>query len=69
MSICTGLNELQLRNESYLSLYKEILARSKKSEHSGIKLVTTGIDRDNIELVKMFLDGGVQIRDVRICHH
>ena len=68
MSICTGLNELQLRNESYLSLYKEI-AGYKKSEHSGIKLVTTGIDRDNIELVKMFLDGGVQIRDVRICHH
>ena len=41
------------------------MARSRRAEHKGIRLLTAPIDRDTIELVKVILDLGIQIREVK----
>jgi signal transduction histidine kinase len=46
-------------------LGKELLDKHRKGEHKGIRLVTTAIDRDSAELVKMLLDLGIQIREIK----
>ena len=62
---CTGSGGLQLGYGRFLDLGKEILARSRRAEHKGIRLLTGPINRDIIELVKIFLDLGVQIREIK----
>jgi len=61
--VCTGPDGLQLGYDRFLSLGNEILARFKKGEHRGIKIITTRI-QDRIKLVKDLLDLGIQIRDI-----
>jgi len=63
--VCSRSGGLQLGYDRFPGLGKEILTRSKKGEHKGVRLVTTAIDRDNFELVKMLLDFGIQIRDIK----
>ena len=41
------------------------MARFRRAEHKGIRLLIAPIDRDSIELVKMILDLGVQIREIK----
>ena len=41
------------------------MARSRRAEHKGVRLLTAPINRDTIELVKMILDLGVQIREIK----
>jgi signal transduction histidine kinase len=61
--VCTGPDGLQLGYDRFLSLGNEILARFKKGEHRGIKIITTRI-QDHIKLVKDLLDLGIQIIDI-----
>ena len=63
--ICSGAGGLQLGYSRFLDLGKEIMARSRRAEHKGIRLLTSPIDRDTIELVKKILDLGVQIREIK----
>jgi hypothetical protein len=63
--VCSGSGGLQLGYSRFLDLGKEIMARSRRAEHKGIRLLTAPIDRDTIELVKMIFDLGVQIREVK----
>ena len=63
--VCTGSGGLELGHSRFLDLGKEIMARSRRAEHKGIRLLIPPIDRDTIELVKMTLDLGVQIREIK----
>lgn len=62
---CSGSGGLQLGYSRFLDLGKEILARSRRAEHKGIRLLTAPIDKDALELVKIALDLGVQIREIK----
>jgi two-component system sensor histidine kinase VicK len=63
--VCVRYGGLQLGYSRFLDLGKELMDRHRKGEHKGIRLVTTGIDRDTAGLVKMLLDLGIQIRDIK----
>ena len=63
--VCTRSGGLRLGYERFLALGKEILAKSRRGKHKGIRLVTAAIDRDSVELVKILLDMGIQIRDIK----
>jgi two-component system, OmpR family, sensor histidine kinase VicK len=63
--VCTGSGGLQLGHSRFLDLGKEIMARSRRAEHKGIRLLTAPIGRDTIQLVKMTLDLGVQVREIK----
>jgi hypothetical protein len=63
--VCSGSGGLQLEHSRFLDLGKEIMARSRRAEHKGIRLLTSPIDSGTIELVKRILDLGVQIREIK----
>ncbi|MFZ0896001.1 MAG: HAMP domain-containing sensor histidine kinase, partial [Candidatus Nitrosopolaris sp.] len=63
--VCVRYGGLQLGYSRFLDLGKELMDRHRKGEHKGIRLVTTAIDRDTAGLVKMLLDLGIQIRDIK----
>jgi signal transduction histidine kinase len=62
--ICSKIGSLRLVYNNYFDLYEKVMVRYKNMGHKGIMLVTS-IDKDSIELVRKFLDIGVQIRHVK----
>jgi signal transduction histidine kinase len=56
-------------NGKFFDLYKSLLDRYKRGEHKGIRWVTcisrVKLEKDDIDLIKTFLDLGMQIRHVK----
>jgi two-component system, OmpR family, sensor histidine kinase VicK len=56
-------------NDKFFDLYKKLLDRYKRGEHKGIRWVTSisrvKLEKDDIDLIKTFLDLGMQIRHVK----
>jgi len=56
-------------NGKFFDLYKKLLDRYKRGEHKGIRWVTcisrVKLEKDDIDLIKTFLDLGMQIRHVK----
>jgi len=59
--ICSSTGGMQLVYNNFFDLYEKILDKSRSGEGEGIKWITT-IVKDNIDLVKIFLNAGVQVR-------
>ena len=55
---------VQYNYDHFFNIKKKLLDKQKKGEHKGIRYVTI-IDNDNINLVKAYLNSGIQIRHVR----
>jgi hypothetical protein len=51
-------------HENFFDQYKKILDKHREGKGEGIRCLTT-IDKDNKDLVKIFLNIGVQIRHLR----
>jgi hypothetical protein len=63
--ICSSTGGMQLIYYNFFELYKTILDKSREGEGGeGIRWVLT-IDKNNIDLVKIFLNAGVQIRHLK----
>ena len=62
--ICSRVSGLRLVYNNYFNVHKKIIDNYKNGEHKGIKLVTTIVDKDAADLIKKFLDIGVQIRHI-----
>ena len=62
--VCSRFAGLRLAYNNYFNLYEKTMDKYKKGEHKEIKLVTTIVDKDSADLVKKFLNIGVQIRHV-----
>ncbi len=60
--ICSSTGGMQIVYNNFFDLYKRILDKSREGE--GIRWIIN-IDRNNIDLVKFFLDAGVQIRHLK----
>ena len=69
--ICSSSGGLQMVYDNFFDQYKKILDKYKKGKGEGIRCLTT-IDKDNKDLVKIFLNIGVQIRHLKtpneFCH-
>ena len=62
---CSKFGGMRLVYNNYFDTYEEIMLKHKKGEHNGIRWITSIIDKDSADLVKIFLDIGVQIRHVK----
>ena len=62
--ICSSTGGMQLIYNNFFDLYKRILDKSGKGEGEGIRWIIN-IDRNNIDLVKIFINAGVQIRHLK----
>jgi two-component system, OmpR family, sensor histidine kinase VicK len=68
-STCCSIGGMQLVYNYFLNEYKEMVNRSKRSEESkGVRWITS-IDKDMLDLVKIFLDSGMQIRHLKNLIH
>jgi signal transduction histidine kinase len=60
--VCSRVSGLRLAYNNYFDIYRKTIDRYKNGQHMGIKIVTTISDREAADLVKKFLDIGVQVR-------
>lgn len=71
ISIVCSLGGMQIiyDNDKFFDTYKKLLDNYKKGEHNVIRWVTNivgvKLEKDDIELIKTFLDLGMQIRHVK----
>jgi signal transduction histidine kinase len=61
---CMSYGGLRLVYNNYFDACEQVMDKYNKNEHDGIKLVTS-INKDSVELVKSFLDIGIEIRHVK----
>src|SRR5215211_982780 len=63
---CSKFNGMRLVYNSYFDLYEKVmLNKYRKGEHKGIRWITSIIDKDSADVVRLFLNIGVQIRHVK----
>jgi signal transduction histidine kinase len=64
LSIVSVIGGLQLIYDNFFNPYKNILDKYKMGEGKGIKWITN-IEEESVELVKIFLDLGMQIKHIK----
>ena len=72
-SVCCSTGGMQLIYNNFFDLYQKILNTpgrkkrdvKKRGKNKAIRWITTITEKDNIDLIKIFLNAGVQIRHVR----
>ncbi|HEX5979059.1 MAG TPA: hypothetical protein VFY68_17385, partial [Nitrososphaeraceae archaeon] len=64
LSICATAGGIQFTFKYLFELTNKLLDRSKRGQHKGIRFLSN-IDRDNIEIAKILLDCGVQLKHIR----
>ncbi|MDQ5869919.1 MAG: HAMP domain-containing histidine kinase [Thermoproteota archaeon] len=64
LSTCISPGGLKYSHNYFFDIKKKLLDKQKKGEHKGIRYITN-IDNDNVELVKLYLDLGIQIKHVK----
>ena len=62
--ICSPGGAMQMVYDNFFDLYKKILDKHRRGEGEGIRWLTV-IDKENKDVVEVFLDAGVQVRHVR----
>jgi len=62
--LCSPSGVMRTVYNNFFDLYKQIIDKEKRGEGEGIRWITF-IDKDNRDLVKIFLDAGVQIRHLK----
>lgn len=64
LSTCLPSGGIQYGYTYFFDIQKRLLDKQRRGEHKGIRYVTN-IDNDNIQIVKIYLELGIQIRHVR----
>lgn len=64
LSTCLSPGGLHYSHKYFFDIKKKLLDKHKKGEHKGIRYITN-IDNDNVELAKLYLDSGIQIKHVK----
>jgi two-component system, OmpR family, sensor histidine kinase VicK len=70
-STCCSIGGMQLVYNYFFNEYKKIVDRSssrRKKESNGVRWITS-IEKDSIDLAKIFLDSGMQVRHVKNLTH
>ena len=64
-SVCSPIGGMQLVYNNFFDEYKKIIDRHRKrGEGNGVRWIIS-IDKDSIDLVKLFRNTGLQIRHVK----
>ena len=70
LSICSAFGGMQMSYKYFFDSYKRIAERNKRIDNigggndDGLRW-TINIDKDNLELAKIFLESGIQIRHIK----
>ena len=64
LAICLTPGGMKYSYNYFFDIKKNLMDKQKRGEHKGIRYVTT-IDKDNLGVVKTYLESGIQVRHVR----
>jgi two-component system, OmpR family, sensor histidine kinase VicK len=64
LATCLTPGGMQYSYNYFFDIKKNLMDKQKRGEHKGIRYVTT-LDKDNLGLVKTYLESGIQVRHVR----
>jgi two-component system, OmpR family, sensor histidine kinase VicK len=64
LSICASAGGIQFTFKYLFELTNKLLDRSKKGLHKGVRYLSN-IDRDNVEIAKIMLDSGVELKHTK----
>jgi two-component system, OmpR family, sensor histidine kinase VicK len=64
LDTCLTSGGLQYSHKYFFDLKKRLLDKQRRGEHEGIRYITN-IDNDNVDVIKTYLDYGIQIRHVK----
>jgi two-component system, OmpR family, sensor histidine kinase VicK len=65
LSICSSLGGMQMSYKFFLDTYRDMVSKYHKKEQSNKLRWIIDVDKDSIQLVKVFLEIGFQIRHVK----
>ena len=63
--VCSDTGLLKILHNSFFGMYQEIMDKYDGECHDGIRWITNISCRDDVGLVKLFMDIGIKIRSVR----
>jgi hypothetical protein len=63
-SVVSSIGRMQLVYNYFFEQYKAIVDKQTRKAGKGIRWITS-IDKDSVQLVKVFLDAGIQIRHIK----
>ena len=63
--VCSDTGLLKILHNSFFGMYQEIMDKYDEECHDGVRWVTNISCRDDVGLVKLFMDIGIKIRSVR----
>jgi signal transduction histidine kinase len=64
LATCLPSGGMQYSYNYFFEIKKKLLEKQKKGQHRGIRYVTV-IDKENIHLIKVYLQSGIQVRHSR----
>ncbi len=64
LSICSAFGGMQMSYKYLFDTFLDIVEKYKKGEGEGMRWIIN-IDKDNLDLVKVFLKSGIQIRHIK----
>jgi signal transduction histidine kinase len=64
LATCLTSGGMQYSYNYFFDVKKKLLDKQKRGEHKGIRYISN-IDKDNIQLVKKYLESGIQVKHVR----
>src|SRR5918999_903031 len=64
LSTCLHSGGMQYSYKYFFEIKKSLLDKQRRGEHKGIRYITN-IDKDNIQIAKIYLELGIQIRHIK----
>jgi two-component system, OmpR family, sensor histidine kinase VicK len=64
LDICLTSGGMQYSHDYFFDIKKRLLDKQRRGEHKGIRYVTN-IDKSNLQISKLYLESGIQIRHVK----
>jgi nitrogen-specific signal transduction histidine kinase len=61
---CLRYSGIRLAYNNYFDVYEKIIDKSRRGDHDGIRIVTS-INKDSVDLIRAFLDKGIDVRHVK----
>jgi signal transduction histidine kinase len=62
--LCSTSGVMQMVYDNFFDLYKKIIDKHTKGEGEGVRWITS-VDKNNKDLVNVFLNAGVQVRHIK----
>ncbi|HET6800121.1 MAG TPA: ATP-binding protein [Nitrososphaeraceae archaeon] len=64
LDTCLAPGGLQYSHSHFFDIKKKLLDKQKKGQHKGIRYITN-IGKENIQLVKLYMERGIQIKHIK----